>query len=65
MREIYTKEMVPDNANGIRERERVLVIGLSPTQKHYTVHTNIHTLERNTTQYTHTHTHTLERNITQ
>ena len=40
MREIYTKEMVPDNANGIRERERVLVIGLSPTQKHYTLDTH-------------------------
>ena len=26
MREIYTKEMVADNANGIRERKRVLVL---------------------------------------
>ena len=56
--------MVPDNANGIRERQRVLVIGLSPTQKHYTVHTNIHTLERNTTQYEHTYTHTRKKHYT-
>ena len=43
--EIHTKEMVADNANGIRGEERVLLIGLSPRQKHYTplyVH-NAHT----------------------
>ena len=48
--------MVADNANGIRGEERVLLIGLSPRQKHYTplyVH-NAHTKsaflpDRNTT----------------
>ena len=52
MWDIYTKEMVADNANGIRERERVLVIGLSPTQKHCTLET--HYTQTHTTQKTHT-----------